>query len=467
MEISMTYEPNYDSLRTHPLPTWFDDAKLGIMITWGLYSVPAWAEVKGDLNEIVARDGWQAQFLHNPYAEWYLNTIRVEGSPAQAHHRETYGDDFPYSDFAPIFNRESEKWQPSEWGDLFKRAGARYAVLIAKHCDTFALWDTQFVTTKIPHPYHASRDLVGLYADAMRAVGIAPGLYYCAGMDWVYNEKVLTDFPDVFSSIPQDPEFVARCQAHWRELIDRYQPSIMWGDIGYPVDPLLPDLMAYYYNNVPDGVINDRFAQTLKQDQPVDDTLILSPEPPHFDFRTPEYTSYDHIPPYKWECVRGIGHSFGYNEVEGEDDYIAPDKLIAMLIDIVSKNGNLLLGVGPAADGSIPALQVDRLLKLGAWLDVNGDAIFGTRPYTRAEGATREGLSVRFTRTDDALYAIPLGTPAGTLTLEGVRAAGGAHVQLLGHAAPLAWTQDGDALVVTLPDSAWGFAPALRITPAP
>jgi alpha-L-fucosidase len=459
---NMAYEPNYESLRTHPLPAWFDDAKFGIMITWGPYSVPAWAEVKGDLNEIVAREGWQAQFRHNPYAEWYLNTIRIDGSPAQAHHRATYGADFRYEDFAPIFNRESQKWNPSAWGDLFKRAGAQYAVLITKHCDTFALWDTAFVTTTIPHPYHASRDLVGAYCDAMRAVGIAPGLYYCAGMDWVYNPKVLTDFPDVFSSIPQTPEFVARCRAHWRELIERYRPPIMWGDIGYPVDPTLPELMAYYYNTVPDGVINDRFAQTIRQDKPVDDALILSPEPPHFDFRTPEYTSYDAIPPYKWECVRGIGHSFGYNAVEDEDDYIQPDALIAMLVDIVSKNGNLLLGVGPAADGTIPALQVDRLEKLGAWLDVNGEAIYGTRPHTRAEGTTREGLSVRFTRKGDTLYAIPLGTPVGALTLGDVRVPDGGSVRMLGYSEALAWTSDGYALTITLPDRV-GFAPVIRI----
>lgn len=462
----MTYQPTFESLRSHTLPTWFDDAKLGIMITWGLYSVPAWAEVLGDLNEIVAREGWKAQFLHNPYAEWYLNSIRIDGSSAQAYHRATYGENFAYEDFAPIFNRECQKWNPSEWGDLFKRAGARYAVLITKHCDTFAMWNTDFVTTKVPHPYHASRDIVGEYCKAMRDVEIAPGLYYCAGMDWVYNPKVLTDFPDVFSNIPQDPEFVARCRAHWHELIDRYHPPVMWGDIGYPIDPLLPDLMAYYYNNVPDGVINDRFAQVLGQEMPVDDQLILSPEPPHFDFRTPEYTSYNHIPPHKWESVRGIGHSFGYNMVEDEDDHIAPDKLIAMLVDIVSKNGNLLLGVGPAADGSIPPLQADRLLKLGAWLDSNGDAIFGTRPYNTAEGNSREGFPIRFTTKAGALYAIPLGSPSGQLTLEGVHAADGTPVTLLGHDAPLTWSQDSETLTIQMPDKPLGFAPAFKIMPA-
>jgi alpha-L-fucosidase len=462
----MLYKATYDSLRTHPLPTWFDGAKLGIMITWGLYSVPAWAETKGDLNEIVAREGWPAQFRHNPYAEWYLNTIRINGSPAQAHHQATYGVDFPYEGFAPIFNEACKGWQPTEWGKLFNQAGARYAVLITKHCDTFTLWPTDFVTTRVPHPYGASRDIVGEYCDAMRAVGILPGLYYCAGMDWVYNPKVLTDFPDVFSSIPQDPEFVARCRAHWRELIDRYKPPVMWGDIGYPVDPALPELMAYYYNQVPEGVINDRFAQTLRQDTPVDDSLILSPEPPHFDFRTPEYTSYDTIPDYKWECVRGIGHSFGYNAAEGDDDHIAPDKLINLLVDIVSKNGNLLLGVGPAADGSIPPLQADRLMKLGAWLQVNGEAIYGTRPHTQAEGITREGLPVRFTRQGEVLYVIPLGTPGHTLTLDGVQVPEGVSISVLGQPVPLTWVMNGDALTLNLSAHSLGHAPAFKITHA-
>ncbi len=460
----MSYQPNYESLSTHPLPAWFDDAKFGIMITWGLYSVPAWAEMKGDLTEIIARDGWPAVYRHNPYAEWYLNTIQIDGSPAQQHHHATYGENFAYEDFAPIFNRECQKWNPAEWGELFSRAGAKYTILITKHCDTFTLWPSDFVTTRVPHPYCASRDIVGAYCDAMRAAGISPGLYYCAGMDWVYNPAVFRGFEDGFANIPQDPEYVARCRAHWYELIDRYQPSVMWGDIAYPLDPKLPEIMAYYYNHVPDGVINDRFAQTRTDDSPFDPELLLMVEPPHFDFRTPEYTSYETIPSHKWECVRGIGHSFGYNALEGDADYVAADKLIALLVDIVSKNGNLLLGVGPAADGSIPPLQVDRLQKLGDWLAVNGEAIYGTRPHTRAEGSTREGMLLRFTRKADALYVIPLGSPAGSLTLEGVEIPAAATVHLLGHDEPLAWTQHDGDLSIQLPSGISGYAPALRLS---
>lgn len=462
------FQGTVESLRTHQIPDWFHDAKLGIMTTWGLYSVPGWAEVKGDLNEIVAKEGWKAQFFHNPYAEWYLNTMRIEGSPAQAYHRATYGENFSYDDFEPIFNLEIAKWNPAEWADLFARAGARYIVPVSKHCDTFVMWDTKVGTTRKATPYHASRDTMGELAAAARAAGLKFGVYYCAGMDWVYNPHILTDFPDVFGNIPQDAEFVARCKAHWHELIDRYQPSIMWGDIGYPQDDTLPELMAYYYNSVPDGVINDRFAQVMKQDNPVDDNLILSPEPPHFDFRTPEYTSYDQIPANKWECVRGIGHSFGYNQLEGEADYASVEKLVHMLADIVSKNGNLLLGVGPMADGTIPAIQAARLIGLGAWLAVNGNAIYATRPWERAEGMTTGGLGVRFTRKGDAVYAILLGAADGAVTIRDLRAQEGTTIHLLGDDVPLSWVQADDHLTIRLPD---GLAPsaarAIAITPAP
>jgi alpha-L-fucosidase len=467
----MPYEPTFESVRQHQVPDWFHDAKLGIMITWGLYSVPGWAETAGDLNEIVEREGWPAQFRKNPYAEWYLNTMNVPGSAAQAFHRQTYGADFSYDGFVPMFNEAIKAWQPQQWASLFSEALAKYVVLVTKHCDTFLPWPSKIGTTRKPNPYHASRDIVGELTEAVRGAGIKMGLYYCGGMDWVYNPKVLLDFPDVFSTTPQGDEFVQRCTAHWHELIDLYKPSIMWGDIGYPVNADVPELFAYYYNNVADGVINDRFAQVLRQDEPVEEGMIVSPKPQHFDFRTPEYTSYSDILDYKWECVRGIGHSFGYNQNEGPDDYISVDKLVHMFVDIVSKNGNLLLGVGPTADGTIPALQVDRLLGLGKWLGVNGEAIFSTRPYTRAEGETTEGDAVRFTRKGETVNAILLGTPAphdGQVTLVGLRAAPGTTVRLLGHDSALAWEQVGDDLRVRLPDGLPASpAHAVAITPAP
>src|SRR6202023_4031894 len=151
--------------------------------------------------------------------------------------------------------------------------------------------------------------------------------------------------------------------------------------------------MAEYYQAVPDGVIDDRFGVK------------------HSDFISPEYQTLEKINPKKWEECRGLGRSFGYNRAEGEAETIKPAELIYLLVDIVSKNGNLLLDVGPEADGTIPTVQMDRLQALGAWLKQNGEAIYGTHPWTRAEGETAEGIRVRFTKTDSAVYATLMGKP--------------------------------------------------------
>jgi len=129
------------------------------------------------------------------------------------------------------------------------------------------------------------------------------------------------------------------------------------------------------------------------------------------DYTTPEYSKYDKITPKKWEACRGLGFSFGYNRAEGPEQVIAPDKLVALLVDIVSKNGNLLLDVGPEADGTIPPVQLSRLQALGSWLQQNGEAIYGTTPWARASGATADGTDIRFTRKGAVLYAILLGQP--------------------------------------------------------
>jgi alpha-L-fucosidase len=465
----MKFEPTLESVRQHQVPDWFHDAKLGVMVTWGLYSVPGWAPLSGDLTDIVAKEGWPAQFIKNPYAEWYLNTLRIEGSPTHRFHVQTYGENFPYDNFAPMFNEAIKQWQPDTWSSLFQKAQMHYVVLITKHCDTFLPWPSAHPTRRKPGKFYASRDIVGELTESVRRAGLKMGLYYCGGMDWVYNPKVLRDFPDVFSSTPQEPEYVEYVNAHWHELIDHYKPSIMWNDIGYPVAANAAELFAYYYNTVPDGVINDRFGQVLVQDKLPEEGVLTNPAGLHWDFKTPEYTAYNRIIEYKWECVRGIGHSFGYNRNEGPEEYIAVDKLIPMFVDIVSKNGNLLLGVGPMADGTIPDLQQDRLLGLGAWLDVNGDAIFGTRPWKTAEGRASGRIDVRFTQKGDALYAILLGTPSDeTVTLENLHAADNTTVNLLGYPRALDWRQSGDHFAATLPPHVKPApAHALRISPQP
>lgn len=242
----MKYEPTLESVRRHPVPDWFHDAKLGIFIHWGLYSVPAWAPLGGELNQVIAKEGWIGWFARNPYAEWYMNSMRITGSPTQQYHTKTYGPDFAYQDFVPLFNQAIQGWNPTIWADLFRQAGARYVVLTAKHHDGFLLWPSQH-----PNPfyrnYHAQRDLIGELTEAVCAQGLKIGLYYSGGIDWTFNDLVIRDLVDLFAAIPQSDDYVAYANAHWRELIDRYRPSVMWNDIGYPARANLPELFSYYY----------------------------------------------------------------------------------------------------------------------------------------------------------------------------------------------------------------------------
>jgi alpha-L-fucosidase len=202
------------------------------------------------------------------------------------------------------------------------------------------------------------------------------------------------------------------------------------------------EVEADYYNAVPDGVIDDRFGVK------------------HADFTSPEYEKLDKISAKKWEECRGLGRSFGYNRAEGEAETIAPGELIALLVDIVSKNGNLLLDVGPEADGTIPPVQMERLKALGAWLNQNGEAIYDTTPWTHATAKSVEGDDLRFTRKGDDLYITVLGNPkAKTVTLTDLTSSAGAKVQpqltkiyLLGDAKPLQWKSMESGVAVTLPE---------------
>jgi alpha-L-fucosidase len=189
----------------------------------------------------------------------------------------------------------------------------------------------------------------------------------------------------------------------------------------------------------------------------------------HYDFTTPEYTSLSEVSEEKWECVRGIGKSFGYNRQERPEDFLGVSELVRLLVDIVSKNGNFLLNVGPKPGGEIPEVQLDRIKGIGAWLSVNGDAIYETRPWKRAEGRTADGTEVRFTGKPGSLFAILMEAPRGPeITIESLRAAGEMRVELLGHDKPLDWEQTGGGVTVRfgrqLPDSP---AVCLKMTPAP
>ncbi|MEW5974374.1 MAG: alpha-L-fucosidase [Acidobacteriota bacterium] len=442
------FEPTWESIKKHRVPDWYQDAKLGIFIHWGLYSVPGWAPPTGELGQVA----WSEWFANNPYAEWYLNTWRIPDSQTRQYHLKTYGGDFDYLDFVPQFNREIQKWNPEEWAGLFKKVGARYVVLTTKHHDGFTLWPSQVRNPhRKPDQQSAKRDLVGELTAAVRRQGLRMGLYYSGGLDWSFTSIPITSINDLRATTPQSDEYARYADAHWRELMERYRPAILWNDISYPKKGAVKEIFAEFYNRQPDGVINNRWGVDFA------------------DITTPEYAKYDHITPQKWESCRGIGFSFGFNRAEGPEHMLSVDKLVDLLVDIVSKNGNLLLNIGPMADGTIPAHQLERLKGLGAWLRVNGEAIFETRPWVRAEGKTIQGTPVRYTVKGDSAYAILLETPAGVdLTLESLFAADNTLIQNLGSSTKLAWSQKGRDLHIKLPaplsDSP---AHAFKITPRP
>ena len=437
------YDATIESLDRHPLPDWYADAKLGIFIHWGLYSVPGWAPVSHPEHDFANQD----YIKNNPYAEWYYNSMRIEGSPTQKYHREKYGADYDYYNFAATFDREIQKWDPDAWAKVIKEAGAKYVVLTSKHHDGFTLWPSATPNPTLPADrQHASRDLVGELTTAVRKQGLHMGLYYSGGYDWTFVPGPIRVSADYEKVKPESEAYGKYADAQVRELINRYKPALLWNDIDYPRSGHPLQLMAEYYAAVPDGVIDNRFGVK------------------HSDFSTPEYETLGKINSKKWEECRGLGRSFGYNRAEGEAETIAPAELIYLLVDIVSKNGNLLLDIGPEADGTIPAVQLERLKILGKWMAQNGEAIYGTRSWNRAEGETREGIPVRFTSKGPQVYALLLGIPkSASITLRSVRPKKGSEIYLLGYNRPLAWTQQGEDVQIDLGSAPAGeYALALR-----
>ena len=216
-------------------------------------------------------------FIDNAYAEWYLNSLRITGSPTWKHHLETWGKDFDYYGFVPMFNKGIAQWDPRAWAKLFRNVGARYVVLTTKHHDGFTLWPSSVQNPNRAGRLSADRDLVGDLAAAVRSEGIRMGLYYSGGLDWTFTTEPIRSIADLHARIPQSPEYARYADAHWRELIERYRPSVMWNDISYPKAGHIPELFAEYYNTVSDGVINNRFGVSFS------------------DYTTPEYAKYDKI----------------------------------------------------------------------------------------------------------------------------------------------------------------------------
>lgn len=346
------------------VPDWYRDAKLGFFIHWGLYSVPAWATAHGERNVPV-----EDAYTHHQYAEWYGNTVRIKGSPTWVRHQEVYGTGTSYEDLADLWRAESFDAE-ALIGEIVG-AGARYVIPTTKHHEGFCLWDT--ATT----PFNAARrgpgrDLIRELHDATRRAGARFGVYFSGALDWH-----VSDFPpiesdtDLFRYRRHDELFARYAAAQVDELVSRFAPDVIWNDIEWPDggkgrdDFAVAALLRRYFARVPDGVVNDRWGV------------------PFHGFLTREYSYVADIQDKVWESTRGLGYSFGYNRDEDARHSLTGAELIRMFVDVVSKNGNLLINVGPRADGSIPELQLDAMRELGAWLRVNGEAVYGTRPWLR------------------------------------------------------------------------------------
>lgn len=455
---------------SRPLPRWFDDAKLGVFIHWGLYSVPAWAPRTPDIQRLLHDEGPRAMLRDIPYAEWYLNTMAIEGSPTQRYHRDTYGEGFAYDDFIPAFDGASAGADVDGIAELAADAGAGYVVLTSKHSDGFSLWPSP-----VDHPrkgtYRARRDLVGAVTDAVRARGMRMGLYYCGGFDWSYTPGPMQRGADMLLAIPTTPEYERFAAAQVRDLIERYEPSVLWGDVAWPVGDHLDALMADYYATVPDGVVNDRWAvlpglegrarrallatggravEALWSRLPDERRRLAFPPSRVYDYRTPEYELPDDEREEKWELARGVGNSFGLNRNEDPSAVLSAAALVRMLCDVVARNGNLLIGVGPDEFGRIPDDHAAPLRGLGGWMRANGTAILRGRPWSAGPGRSVRGDGVRYTVVEGTVHALIDSTPGSEVVLHGVHADSVTEATLLA---------TGGALEVSARDG----APALRL----
>ncbi|MBB4660507.1 alpha-L-fucosidase [Conexibacter arvalis] len=441
-----------------PLPSWYDDAKLGIFIHWNAAAIPAFAPLTApDLTFDPQTPLWRQrqQWRLMPYAEMYENAMLVPGSETQRFHAETYGER-SYAAFAEEFRTRSiPAWEAEPWAELFASAGARYVVLTTKTEDGFLLWPSDR-----PHPrkpaWQSERDVVGELAGAVRAAGMRFGTYYCGGLDWSFGGLPIVDTASMHAALRAAPGYPEYARAHWDELVDRYAPSVLWNDYCAVAMPELEGFLDAYRRRVPDGVVNDRFDIPRQSDGRL-----------HADFVTLEYAEVDGPADRKWEACRGIGTSFGYNRLEDDRTYLDAAALVHLLADVVAGGGNLLLNVGPDGAGRIPPAQAERLRALGAWLAVNGEAIHGTRRWQRARGVTNEGVGVRYTRSADAVHAIVLGPTRRAAVDLDVELAPGAQVTRAGGGGPLAWTRSPHGTCVELPAAQReeaGFS--LRIAPA-
>ncbi|NEA30231.1 alpha-L-fucosidase [Streptomyces sp. SID13031] len=463
------------------VPEWYRTAKLGIFVHWGLYSVPGFADdpagtYAGYLGDLMAMRDTSGR---NPYAEWYFNSLRIPGSPTARHHAERYGAGSSYFDFQREFERNADSVDFTDWADAFAGFGAEYVVLVTRHLDGYPLWPTDVPNPRMPATYRSRRDLVGDLAAAVRARGLRMGLYYAGGTDWTFTDRPVRVMTDLMDQQSLGPEYALYAAAQWRELIERYSPSILWNDMGWPSENDTRQLFSDYYRAVPDGVVNDRWTQlklpksrllrrlylgflgaSLRFMAKTGRAIPIQAPANHFDIRTYEYE----VPTTAtgtWEVTRGLGNSFGYSAGEDATNTLTGDELVHLLVDVVARGGHLLINIGPDGHGHIPEVQLRPLQVMGGWLARHGDAVFGTEPWTTVEAETTAGDPVRFTRKGSKVHAIVLAPDLqGSIRIPGVAIPSGASAYHLGEIVP--WRSDASGIEIDLPGSP--PAPAQVIT---
>ena len=437
------YQANWESLEKYKTPDWFRDVKFGIFIHWGVYSVPAFG------------------------SEWYPREMYQQGTEEYKHHLATYGphNKFGYKDFIPLF--KAEKFNADEWIDLFKKSGAKYVVPVAEHHDGFAMYKTSLSKWNASE-MGPKRDVVGELAAAAKKAGLIFGVSSHRIEHWWFmnggrrfdsdvNDPKYADFygPAREQNETMSPEYMNDWLLRCTELVDKYQPQLFWFDwwIEQPaLDPYRKSFAAYYYNKGLEWnkgvVINNKYDKAYPEG-----TTVL-------DIERGKLSEIRQLP---WQTDDAVSYkSWGYIP---RDSFKTVKYLVNNLIDIVSKNGCLLLNIGPKPDGTIPDEAKERLLAIGKWLEVNGDAIYGTRPWkVYGEGPTKvaggafsdakdqpfTADDIRFTSKGDYLYAISMDTPKKDLLIKNLSLTAGKikSVELLGSTGKIIWSQTKSGLTI-------------------
>ncbi|KAG7211448.1 hypothetical protein KM043_010732 [Ampulex compressa] len=412
------YRPTWDSLDSRPLPPWFDEAKFGIFIHWGVFSVPSFG------------------------SEWFWKHWQDETVSTKFHDfmKERYPPKFTYQDFARDFT--AEFFNATQWSEVFKASGAKYIVLTSKHHEGYTMWPSAYSFSWNAKDVGPNRDLVGELATAIRkTTDLRFGLYHSL-YEW-YNPLFLADESNNFTT---DHFISQKIYPELRELVETYKPEIVWsdGDASASDDYWKSkEFLAWLYNESPvrDTVVsNDRWGKNIACH--------------HGGF----YTCADRfnpgvLLPHKWEnCMTIDRKSWGYRRNAVLSEYFTLPELVKELAETVSCGGNLLMNIGPTKDGIISPIFEERLRGMGAWLAVNGEAIYNTKPW-KAQNDTLSS-STWYTQSKDGtkVYALVLDWPSGnTLYLGSLKMSPNSRMSLLGFAKDIKWNQSNNMLAVLLP----------------